>query len=261
MKKLNLSLVCALLTASTLFSQQWLGSGIASGNIYRSGNVGIGTVTSPTSLLHVQTATGIPVTLERTSSGQNNSLRMSFTSNPVSGLSVGAGSTIFQSVNPLGTSDILFLNGSLSTSPHFVLKSNGNFGIGTVTPLTTLHVNGNCLIGDGTIQTPAGYNLYVAQGILTPKVKIAVPGSIHWADYVFESNYPLMKLEDLENYVDSNKHLPNIPSASEVSEGGIEVADMTNRLLEKIEELSLYIIDLNKKVNQLESELETIKTK
>lgn len=248
-----------LFVSNLVFSQQWSGSAGATGNIYRSGNVGIGTVTSPTALLHIQNSAGYPFAIERTASGQNNTLRIAFTSNPVTGINIMGGSTIYQALNPLGTSDMLFLNGTSSTSPQFILKSNGNFGIGTSNPLTTLHVNGNCLIGDGSTQIPSGYNLYVANGILTPKVKIAVVNSINWADYVFESNYPLMKLEDLENYVNTNKHLPNIPSANEVSEGGIEVADMTNRLLEKIEEMSLYIIELNKKVNQLEAELNTIK--
>ncbi len=78
----------------------------------------------------------------------------------------------------------------------------------------------------------------------------------HAADYVFGDNYELKSLSDVEAYVKENKHLPGIPSAEELSEKGMNVSDMTNLLLEKIEELTLHVIQLQKEVETLKSKVE-----
>ena len=77
-----------------------------------------------------------------------------------------------------------------------------------------------------------------------------------WADYVFKKDYQLKTLEEVEKHIVEKGHLPNIPSASEVIEKGINVAEMDAKLLEKIEELTLYSIEQNK---QLKSQSEEIK--
>jgi hypothetical protein len=73
------------------------------------------------------------------------------------------------------------------------------------------------------------------------------------ADYVFDEDYQLMNLKDVENFVQANKHLPAIPSASEMEENGMNVAEMNNLLLQKVEELTLYIIELEKRIDEIES--------
>ncbi|WP_278353467.1 cell wall anchor protein [Chryseobacterium gleum] len=78
-----------------------------------------------------------------------------------------------------------------------------------------------------------------------------------WADYVFKKEYQLRSLEDVEKHINEKGHLPNIPTAQEVLENGINVADMNSKLLEKIEELTLYSIEQNK---QLKLQAEEIKT-
>ncbi len=78
----------------------------------------------------------------------------------------------------------------------------------------------------------------------------------HAADYVFGDNYELKSLSDVEAYVKENKHLPGIPSAEDFSEKGMNVSDMTNLLLEKIEELTLHVIQLQKEVETLKSKVE-----
>jgi hypothetical protein len=88
------------------------------------------------------------------------------------------------------------------------------------------------------------------------EIKIDV---LSWADYVFEKDYPLMPIVELEQYIGLNGHLPNIPSEKEVLENGIDVAQMNQMLLEKIEELTMYVIDLQKQVNAQSSELELLK--
>ncbi len=82
-----------------------------------------------------------------------------------------------------------------------------------------------------------------------------------WCDYVFAKEYKRMSLKELEGYIDCHKHLPNIPSAVDVETNGIYVGDMSKRMMEKIEELTLYIIDLNKSVEQLKAENAELKKK
>ena len=89
--------------------------------------------------------------------------------------------------------------------------------------------------------------LNVLGGIISDSVRVALGGT--WADYVFANDYKLRKLEDLETFIKTNKHLPNIPSMAEVSRDGIDVAAMNSKLLEKIEELHLYMFQLQKQID------------
>ena len=140
-----------------------------------------------------------------------------------------------------------------------VIKDNGKVGVHTDNPTADFTVNGNMLIGDPgfvDINTPGiNYKLYVQTGILTEKLVVAVANSIYWADYVFDKNYKLMPIHELEAFIKDNKHLPNVPSANEVVKSGIDVAKMDAKLLEKIEELTLYIIEQNKRIEALENKL------
>jgi len=77
----------------------------------------------------------------------------------------------------------------------------------------------------------------------------------NWADYVFEDNYVLRPLSEVESFINANGHLPNVPSAKQVEIEGISVGEMAKIQQEKIEELTLYIIQLNKKIESLESKL------
>ena len=81
----------------------------------------------------------------------------------------------------------------------------------------------------------------------------------HAADYVFAENYNLKSLSEVENYVKENKHLPGVPSAAEMAENGMNVAEMSNLLLEKIEELTLHMIQLQKENQALKAEVEMLK--
>jgi hypothetical protein len=155
-----------------------------------------------------------------------------------------------------------FLNGQSNTGNYFLFlkNTNGNVGIKTDNPTAGLTVNSNVLIGDPNIVTlPIGYKLYVEQGILTEKLKIAVKNTVNWADFVFEKDYQLMSLQEVEKFVKDNKHLPNIPSASEVEKDGIDMGHITSRLLEKIEELTLYMIEQDKKMIALQNELSKLR--
>lgn len=115
------------------------------------------------------------------------------------------------------------------------------------------YTGGKVSIGTTNINTNTDYGLYVADGILTEQVRVAIDGSNEWADFVFEEGYELRSLEELEGFINEHGHLPEIPSAQEVSDGGLNLAEMDANLLQKVEELSLYIIELNKKIEQLEA--------
>jgi trimeric autotransporter adhesin len=82
--------------------------------------------------------------------------------------------------------------------------------------------------------------------------KIRYQNENQWSDKVFEKDYKLLKIAELATFIEKNKHLPNIPSASEVVKKGIDNAEITSKLLEKIEEMSLYIIELEKRIAKIE---------
>jgi len=96
---------------------------------------------------------------------------------------------------------------------------------------------GDVTIGTSTV--PAGYQLAVVGHIRT--CEILVDQDI-WPDYVFSEDYKLMSLEEIRTYIKKEGHLPNIPSAKEVEANGLDLGEMNKLLLEKIEELALYIL-------------------
>ncbi len=112
--------------------------------------------------------------------------------------------------------------------------------------LMNIGADGKVAIGQPLIwphNVPNTYKLYVQDGILTEKLKVAHITGGSWSDFVFASDYNLMPLHDVETYVKQNKHLPEVPSAEEVSADGIDMVTMDSKLLQKIEELTLYVID------------------
>jgi len=109
-------------------------------------------------------------------------------------------------------------------------------------------------VGIGT-QNPA-YKLDVLGTIRAKEVLVNLDGG---ADFVFEKDYKLLPIEHVASYVQENKHLPDIPSANEMVKNGVSMGDMQVKLLQKVEELTLYVIELNKKNNELERELNYLK--
>ncbi len=83
--------------------------------------------------------------------------------------------------------------------------------------------------------------------------------NIHWFDYVFDKDYKLMSLSELEQFIKTNKHLPEIPSEKEVKENGINLGEMQGKLLLKIEELTLYIIEQEKQLKELQKQIDELK--
>lgn len=107
---------------------------------------------------------------------------------------------------------------------------NGDVGIGTATPKEKLSVNGK---------------------IRAKEIKVE---TANWPDYVFEEGYQNQSLSEIESFIKQNKHLPGVPTAKQVEQEGVELGEMNKVLLKKIEELTLLLIDQNKK-NQEQDEL------
>lgn len=94
------------------------------------------------------------------------------------------------------------------------------------------------------------YKLFVKKGIRTEKIKVDVASGT-WADYVFKSEYDLNSLEYVEKFIARNGHLPNMPSALQVEKEGLDLGNISKIQQEKIEELTLYTIQLQKELNEL----------
>ncbi|MEL6721455.1 MAG: hypothetical protein AAFP82_22340, partial [Bacteroidota bacterium] len=114
--------------------------------------------------------------------------------------------------------------------------------------------DGKVVIGN-VGSTPSDYKLYVENGILAERLKVAVKTSADWADYVFEDDYHLLPLDQVKTFIEKNKHLPAVPSAEDMVKQGMDVLEMNAILLLKIEELMLYTIELNEKIKTLEKHL------
>ena len=118
---------------------------------------------------------------------------------------------------------------------NFYYHGDGKVGIGTDNPTAKLHVNGNILASEVTVSTTAN----------------------NFPDYVFQPDYDLMSLEEVEAYVKANSHLPEVPSAEKVEANGHKLAEMNLLLLKKIEELTLYTIEQEEKIQSQNQLLKT----
>jgi hypothetical protein len=163
-----------------------------------------------------------------------------------SGFSVNSGdvhTTIFNSSATNAGIIQVYSNGSstsIGSSPYHLLiqPEGGSVGIGVV--------NSHNFNSD--------YALYVKRGIRTEKIKVDVAQGV-WADYVFEHSYKLRPLFEVEQYIQENKHLPDVPSAQQVEKEGLNLEEMDAILLKKIEELTLYMIEQDKKIRIMEQKL------
>jgi len=119
-----------------------------------------------------------------------------------------------------------------------------------------LRVDANGHVGIGTINiNDVNYRLFVETGIRTRMIKVDATA---WPDYVFESSYKLLPLNELKSYIKENKHLPAIPSETEVEKDGIDLGANQAKLLKKIEELTLYIIQLESRMTNMQTQMDQL---
>ena len=204
------------------------------------GNVGIGTI-SPQGKLHVTSGTSGDAILRLEADTDNNNE----SDNPLiqirqdgglSGINMGYSEENFGS-NFFGIGTLF--SGQENWDIFTINTANGNIGIGTKSPDAKLTVKGK---------------------IHAEEVKIDL--SVPAPDYVFKEGYKLMSLEDIQQFIKEHGHLPNIPSAKDMEENGVELGVMNMKLLEKIEELTLFILNQQREIEKnsgLEIEVECLK--
>lgn len=245
------------------------------------GNVGIG-VENPQEVLHVNGAIrGGGAHGEVTLKGDNGSITIGATDEQTMRFNTDRSKYVF---NIDGTNRML-------------IQSDGNVGIGLLSPVGRLHVNGGALIvGVGTSESARAANVLkfgdnsyvkigewqkdnmlsfsahsynfclgnVGIGTTTPQYRLDVAGKIRakeliiettGADFVFADNYKLRPLSEVKAFIEENKHLPEIKSAQEMQQNGVGVNELQTQLLQKIEELTLYILQQEERIKALEAEL------
>lgn len=150
----------------------------------------------------------------------------------------------------IGRSSLDFQVADLNKKLNSILTIKGNtqkVGIGTSNPTEKLHVVGNIYLSG---------NLVSNKKLECKSIKVSsAPGG---PDYVFNSDYNLKSLTEVESFIKENKHLPNVPSAKELEEKGMDVVKMNFKLLEKVEELTLHMIEMEKKNLELNKKIETL---
>lgn len=253
MKKIALLAICAMFSNS-LFSQQWDGPANSSDHIYRKGNVSIGT--------------GLNV--DKLNLGGNIRLLkgdIAFGYYPPGGGPLGSFTPnsdyrITYKPEENGTSPYSYsLPGALYFYPYvpelLEFGNRENFSV--------LVLGANHKIGMGTDQFSCpsckDYRLFVKDGIKTEKVKVEIAASNGWADYVFQKDYKLMPLKDLQSYISDKGHLPEVPTTEEAIANGIELKEMNILLLKKIEELTLYTLQQQKNIDEQNSRIEILEKK
>lgn len=148
--------------------------------------------------------------------------------------------------------------GSLNSAINFHRGGNTNGGFisfSTSTGTERMRIDAIGNVGIGTTTT-GGYKLAVEGTIGARKLKITQET---WSDFVFDPGYHLQPLPELENYVKTNRHLPDVPSAEKVAKEGLDVGEMNKVLLLKVEELTLHLIEEHKQVEALKKEMEVLK--
>lgn len=171
---------------------------------------------------------------------------------------------------PIGGKGVFFLNSNQVNSTEIIMEkpSGAYYSMGcndnqfvfynhsSQKVFMMADVNDN--VGIGTTVTH-GNKLAVAGNILAERVRVKLQAN--WPDYVFEPSYKLPSLQELEAYVKKHQHLPDVPSAKEVAEKGLDLGNTQAILLKKIEELTLIVIEQNKKLESQESRLKLLEKK
>lgn len=210
-------------------------------------HVGIGTVTpNPAFLLTVAGDAQF-----------NNNLRVNTDLGVGNNLTVGGISNLNGNTNVTGN---VAVTGSTATSSLSVTNNatTGSLNVNQdATVSNNCRVNGRLVVGNPA-STPGAHELYINGSAIAEEVVVKLQAN--WPDYVFEKGYELTPLADVEQYIQENKHLPGVATAQEVATDGLELGKTQKAQMEKIEELYLHMIALEKRINSLETENQALKS-
>jgi len=161
-----------------------------------------------------------------------------------------------------GTTTNTLSESDLMANTQLLITSNKKIGLRTtnINADADVQIKGTTYVEDkmgigiclGANNNPKGYR-FAVNGTMGAKDVYIEVDETPWPDYVFEPEHRLMPLSDLEWYINKNKHLPDIPSANDIKENGLSLAEINAQLVKKVEELTLYIIELNKKIEKNEN--------
>ncbi|MCU0324967.1 MAG: hypothetical protein MUF45_06900 [Spirosomaceae bacterium] len=185
--------------------------------------VGIGTI-EPTSKLHIDhggSDTNPHIQIRATSSFSRINWTTTLNTNKFTAQTYLNGATLTDNYWQL----------EYNSTPRFYVRGDGNIGIGTTTPDNKLDVLGTIRANEVIVETG-------------------------WADYVFEDSFKLKTLNEVENFIKENKHLPDVPSAKTIQENGAHVSELMTKMMQKIEELTLYSIQQQKEIEALKKKID-----
>ena len=226
--------------------------------ILSTGAIGIGTST-PSAMLQIHNGV-----LKLTGANSSGGPMVTFGGSPT--VAPGGEWGIEYTTATLGREGLNFWKpfGSTGTGGNdfLFLSNSGKIGINTDNPSAQLTVNGNVVIGDPALSIPnSNYKLFVETGILTEKVKVAIKTSSNWSDFVFQDDYHLTPLAQVNRFIKTEHHLPNIPTTTTVLRDGVDLGEMTASLLTKVEELTLYAIHQDEQIQALRAELGALRSR
>ena len=235
MKKLILTAIVIFFLIEAFSQTQWVATG--SDIYFNEGKVGIGT-NNPSHKLSVISANSPAIGIQSGNTSDWSALAMGRISSECY-WGIAGGHNHFFSDAVTGDMAIrlddpnkkLYLGVGNGSSNAILTVTSNSIGIGTTTPQAKLAVNGD---------------------IFSKKIKVTQTG---WPDYVFEPTYRLPSLQEVEAYIKKHKRLPEVPSAQEVEKKGLDLGETQAVLLKKIEELTLYIIELEKRIKTVEKQL------
>ncbi|SFN49058.1 hypothetical protein SAMN05428949_3016 [Chitinophaga sp. YR627] len=227
----------------------------------QNGYVGIGS-TTPTYKLDVNDTSSVRYTSENTSTGipKGPSIQIANTAsvdNTYAGI-------FLTTRNSNGFNNVSYI-GSVCNSGVGTVAPEMVFGIRTTftSYKEAMRITAGGAVGIGTTTVASEYKLAVAGTIGAKKVKVTALG---WADFVFDPAYKLSSLNEIEQYIKANRHLEGVPSAAEVEAKGVDLGEMNKILLQKIEELTLHLIEEHKQneemkaqMKMMQAEIKTIK--
>lgn len=192
--------------------------------------------------LYVSGATSVGINVDPVTNAEQaiviNKGRLKFKGNMTNGFAHGVTYT-----NNAGAADRSFIG-------MFDDNQLGFYGFGGAGWGILYNVNSG-QVNIGATRNATGYKVNVGGKIIAEEVRVQLQAA--WPDYVFDEKYEKLSISELETYLKENKHLPNIPSAAEINETGQHLGEVQRKMLEKIEELSLYIIELKKEVDALKA--------